>query len=172
MALRASEIPTARYLDEEGEHVLVVRDYFRRDTARGVPALHARMEVVRTVDPLGRWSAHCAGAKVTRPFPLAGPGVSFLGDLLRATGNEDIALEPDDDAAIARAICLQPFRAYCRWSRPVPSKKRPGETVRFMNVVQIRRLERLQEVEAWLPDYLSGVMDWASLCVPDPRSRS
>ena len=171
MTLRASEMPTARYLDVPGEYILYVADYFRRDTAKGVPALHARMEVICSWDG-EKWSKDRQGMKVTRPFPLRGPGLGFLGDLLRATGNPEIELEPDDDAAIARAICLQPFRGLCRLSKPVPSRKRPGETVRFMNVVQIRPLEREDRSEIdtleW-PASWSAITDWAALCVQDPR---
>lgn len=169
MTLLASEIPTARYLDEPGQYIMLVVDYFRRDSRTGVPQLHCRMEVLRSWTPEG-WTSDRLGQKVTRPLPLRGPRVAFLGDLLRATGNEDLELDPDDDSAIARAICLQPFVATCKHSKLVPSRSRPGEMIRFMNVVQIASLDRtcVFAMNGWAvpePD------DWAALCVPDPNPK-
>lgn len=141
---------SALYLEDEGDYVLEVVEYFRRPTAKGTPALHCRCQVLATLEEDGAWSPRRYGEQVTRPFPLAGPGVAWLGDLLRAVGQEEIDLDPNDDRGISMAIAHQPFRARCKLSKPVPRRDGNG-TRRFMNMVQIRSIE----AEQWtsLPEH-------------------
>ena len=151
--------------ESEGDYIVEVIEYFRRPSAKGSPTIHARLQILARWQ--GRWTDDKHGQLVTKPFPLRGPGVQWTADLLRAVGQDEVDLDPDDDLAISYAIARRPFCARLKLSAPVRKHDGTGDR-RFINVVQLRQIEWGTMTD--LPEHvLNRPLCTRSVCVADPR---